>query len=389
MSRPIKNIFNTVFIGIMSLLISSAFTMTAFALSPGEVGIWASTTPLPVGLAYTNSVIYNGYVYKIGGSTGLEEINTVYSAPLNSNGTLGNWSTTTPLPQNLSNSTSVVYNGYVYVIGGTINDSSRLNTVYSAPLNLNGTVGDWTASTNTLPQTLNATTSIVYNDYVYVMGGFNGSPLNTVYSAQLNNGTVGTWATSTNTLPQGLDFASAITYDGYAYIMGGLGSINTYSDNIYSAPLGANGTIGAWSTSPNKLPRALFGHTTVTYNGYTYVMGGYTGGEESDAVYSAPLGANGTIGAWSTTPNKLPRALWAASSVTANGFVYYIGGTSGEFFSDVYYAELTDYLPPASPSQPTAVAAPNTGLEPTSYLPAATIVVAGISLIFVTRRRYS
>jgi hypothetical protein len=117
-------------------------------------------------------------------------------------------------------------------------------------------------------------------------------------------------------------------------------------------------------------------------------MGGYSNGEESDAVYSAPLGANGTIGAWATSPNSLPQALWASSAVTANGFVYNIGGTNGEFFSDVYYAQLTDYLPPASPSQPVTVAAPNTGLEPTSYIPAVITIVAGIGLALVAKRRY-
>jgi len=352
-SKFFRRIFNTAVIGVMSILIVSAFTLTAFAASPGDVDAWADTTSLPQNLTYSNSVTYNGFAYTIGGDNGSSLVDTVYSAPLNLDGTIGAWTATTSLPQPLSGSTSVVYNGYVYVIGGYNGSSPLVDTVYSAPLNLDGTVGAWTTSVNTLPQTVNDSISIAYNGYIYVMSGFNGSTLqNTVYSASVNNGTVGAWATSANTLPQALQYASAITYNGYVYVIGGLGSIE-YSDSVYSAPLGVNGTIGTWATSPNSLPQALLGHNAVSYNGYAYVIGGDSNSGLSDSVYSAPLGVNGTIGTWATSPNSLPQVLRFASAITYNGYAYNIGGggMSG-YIDNVYYAQLTGYLPPSSSSQP-------------------------------------
>ena len=101
----------------------------------------------------TTAIEYNGYVYVMGGyNNSVGNYSTVYSAPLNSNGSVGTWNTTTALPQNIYFATSVEYNGYVYVMGGD-DGSSVLTTVYYAPLNTNGTLGSW-SSTTSLPQAL-------------------------------------------------------------------------------------------------------------------------------------------------------------------------------------------------------------------------------------------
>ena len=160
------------------------------------------------------------------------------------------WTTSTStLPQALNEATSVTYNGYVYVMGGMNNSgNSSFNTVYYAPLNSNGSVGSWTTSTNTLPQALGGATSVTYNGYVYVMGGDNGSYTgqNTVYYAPLNsNGSVGSWTTSTSTLPQGLNEATSVTYNGYVYVMGG------WSDGVYYTLLPGPTTIGQGSVNTN------------------------------------------------------------------------------------------------------------------------------------------
>jgi len=368
-SKLFRGIFNTAVIGIMSLLVSSAFTMTAFAASPGDVGTWADTTPIPQSLSETSSVTYNGHAFVIGGNNGISDVDTVYSAPLNPNGTVGTWVTTTPLPQNLSNSTSVVYNGYVYVIGG------YLDTVYSAPLNLDGTIGAWTTSVTTLPKTIGQATSITYNGYIYVMGGYDintGTTQDTVYSASISDGVVDTWAASPNSLPQELRFASAITYNDYAYVIGGESNSGN-SDIVYSALLGSNGTVGAWTASDHTLPKELSDHNAVSYNGYVYVMGGVGNSGGSNAVYSAPLGASGDIGTWVTSSNTLPQAMRYASAITYNGYVYNIGGNgSTGNINNVYYAQLTGYLPPStltrtvtvvSMPEPTITTLPQTGAD--------------------------
>ena len=140
--------------------------------SNGTVGTWQTTTALPQGLHDATSVEYNGYVYVMGGVNGSNNtVSTVYYAPINANGTVGTWNTAPALPQGVNSATSVEYNGYVYEMGGVNNANSYLSTVYYAPLNPNGTVGTWSTSSNSLPLPTTAAASAQSNNYIYVMGG--------------------------------------------------------------------------------------------------------------------------------------------------------------------------------------------------------------------------
>jgi hypothetical protein len=77
------------------------------------------------------------------------------------------------------------YNGYLYVTGGLASASSgdctatafACNGVFYAPINASGTIGDWSKSgvfSTTIPMPARSSFgSIVYNGYLYVMGGTN------------------------------------------------------------------------------------------------------------------------------------------------------------------------------------------------------------------------
>ncbi len=323
----------------------------------GSIGAWINDTanPTPQATYFATSVTYNGYVYYMGGqnNTGVRE-NYVSYAPISANGSIGTWvneTGTSLLPQGLTFTSSVAYNGYIYVIGGLA--GSYLNTVYYAPINSNGSIGAWITETGSslLPQGLRSPTSVEYNGYIYTMGGLNSSnaTVSTVYYTPINaNGSVGTWVTDTaSPLPQALLGATSIVYNGYVYVMGGQTSNGSgWIATVYYAPINPNGSIGSWTndtTSP--LPQALFGATSVTYNGYVYVMGGWNSGLATVAtVYYAPINPNGSIGSWTNdTTNPIPQALDGASSIVNNGYAYELGGTTTNTnnpVSTVYYAPL-------------------------------------------------
>ena len=61
---------------------------------------------------------YNGYLYIIGGNDGAVPLNVVQFAPINADGTIGAWTATTPLTTTRQGQTNVAYNGYLYLIGG-------------------------------------------------------------------------------------------------------------------------------------------------------------------------------------------------------------------------------------------------------------------------------
>ena len=71
-------------------------------------------------------------------------------------------------------------------MGGT-NGTAAVSTEYTAPINSDGTLGTWTTGTN-LPGPLYASQAVVTNSRVYVLGGYTGAYLSTVYSAPFAGG---------------------------------------------------------------------------------------------------------------------------------------------------------------------------------------------------------
>ena len=325
------------------LLAGALFTGSVYAAS--QLGTWNSTTVIPDSLSQATSVSYNGYVYELGGDDNSGIVNTVYYAPLNPNGTVGTWNTTTVLPDALSAATSVVYNGFIYELGG-VDNSGTVNTVYYAPLNPNGTVGAW-STTTVLPDSLSYASAVVNNGFVYELGGGdNGGNVNTVYYAPLHpNGTVGTWNTTT-VLPDFIVAATSVVNNGYVYEIAGQNNTDNTA-TVYYAPLNSNGTVGAWSTT-TSLPDILSFAGSVVSDNYVYELGGADDSGSVDTVYYAPLNPNGTVGSWSAT-TALPSVLTFGTSVVSNGYIYELGGADGSgVTATVYSSAIQSDLPSAT-----------------------------------------
>ncbi len=389
------------------LLASILIAPTVFAAAPGSIGSWTtSPSTLPQGVQGAAAVTYNGYVYEIGGYGSVGNyLNSTYYAKVNSNGSIGSWTTSpSTLPLNLSGITAVTYNGYVYVMGG-YNSINFTQATFYAKLNSDGSIGNWTYGT-VLPSILDDATSVVDNGYIYVIGGYSGTENNTVYYAKVNsNGSIGSWTTSPSTLPQGLDTAASVTANGYVYVFGGetTGSI---LNTIYFAKLNSDGSVGSWLTDSNTLPQELWGEDAVTVNGNVYILGGYNGtnGDQSN-VYYAALNSDGTVGSWTTSPNSLPQALDSATAVTYNNYVYVLGGQrqhNSSILNGVYYAYVTPY-PVVTNSNSTSIAinnttsspnAPNTGFgRPSTFSPFVYIIATvgvvstGVGIVLIYKHQ--
>ncbi len=145
------------------------------------------------------------------------------------------------------------------------------------------------------------------------------------------------------------------------------GSANDCASNacngVQFAPINSNGTIGAWhythaSTDDNTtfvagFTQPRYGHTTVAYNGYLYVMGGISGSSANDCtatsnycngVQFAPINSNGTIGAWhythagtddgTTFSTGFASARFGHTTVAYNGYLYVLGGLGSTSAND-------------------------------------------------------
>jgi uncharacterized membrane protein YcaP (DUF421 family) len=321
----------------------------------GSLSDWTNTNNFARDRAGLNVVTYNSYIYVLGGSSlgGVNYEDVIY-AKINTDGTIGTWIKTTNFTTSrISSFGSVAYNGYIYVMGGT-NGSTYYNDVQYAPINTDGTIGTWktTSSFTNIRSGLNA---VSYNGYMYIMGGYNISNphyYNDVQYAKIHpNGTLSKWnytynSASTTTFAGG--FASyrahfgAVAYNGYLYVMGGLAANNVHFNDVQYAPINTDGTIGTWKTT-SSFTNIREGLGAVAYNGYLYVMGGdnYIGTSVfyNDVQY-APINPNGSVGTWSTTTNlNSPRSSFGTT--INNGYLYVIGGTNGSiYYNDVQYAKI-------------------------------------------------
>jgi Tfp pilus assembly protein PilV len=326
-------------------------TVTAQAVSyDGTLGNWTSTTALPGILAFQGGVVYNGRIYTTGGSTAscCAAVTTVYySAQISATGSISNWSSTQALPVGLLSDAAVVNNGYVYTTGGGDASPFAYANAYYAKFSSNGSISNW-SSTTALPGAVREDSAVVYNGYIYSLGGrdINQVTTATVNFAPINSdGSIGTWA-STTALPSSLNGQSALVYNGYIYTVGG-GSLGSDTSTVFYAPINSNGSIGTWATT-TALPKKLSFHSAIVSNGYIYTTGGGSSNSTATVQY-APINANGTIGAWSNT-TALPSAISMLSAVVYNGYIYTTGGVnlpSNNVTSSVFYAKLNSTTGPS------------------------------------------
>ncbi len=372
---------------------------TVQALSYPQPGAWTQNSPnLPNKMFSSGTLNYDNYLYNFGGSYSGTVSSLVYSAPFNSNGSVGAFTQlSNSLPQPLYLMGVLQYDGYVYIFGGEDSSSSPVATVYSAPLLSSGGLGSWTTLVNNLP-IANAGFSITQNNsYVYLIGGVSSA----VYSAPLQNGgNLGTWTTDSNSLPTRLQGASSVTDNGYVYILGGTNSSANIVNLVYSAPLLSNGTVGPWTAQTNTLPVTDSSASAVFYNGYIYLLGGEISSAPAitNNVYSAPI-VNNQVGSWITDTSVLPVSIFGDSSVLNNNQIYVIGGITinpgFNFLNTINYAALplavnaptgnSTSTPGTTTVQNNSNSAPNTGYGQPSSMTAGSIITAVLgSSAFIT-----
>lgn len=320
------------------------FTQTA------NITPWTTNAALPATINYSQAILTRSRVYLLGGLINGGWSAVVYTAPLNADGTLGTWTTTTSLPGTLGYSQAIVISGSnagtarVYLLGGQINNAASA-VVYSAAINADGTLGTW-ITVGSLPATLKYSQAVVTTTRVFLLGGeVNGAVSSTVYTAPIHpDGSLGIWVTGTS-LPATVAYSQVIATKNRVYLLGGQ-IAGSWSAVVYTAPINADGTLGTWSTT-TSLPATVAYSQAVDTKNRVYLLGGQINGSNSAVVYHAPINADGTLGTW-VTGTSLPGTVRDSSVVITSSRIYTLGGLVNGGHSNIVYVApfaggLNDY----------------------------------------------
>ena len=196
-------------LALVFVFVSSIFPTAAFAATTGTVAAWQIDDVVPDNLAWTSAITYNGYIYLISGANDFVYTNNVYYAKLGGDGSIGPWNTTVNAPYVGSSISMTAHNGYLYYIGG-YNGTSITPSAYYAKINADGTLSNWTSTTDTTPNAWSGASVVVNNNYIYMLGGDTGSGYDdsVTYAAINPDGSIGSW-TATSSLPETLSGGAA------------------------------------------------------------------------------------------------------------------------------------------------------------------------------------
>jgi N-acetylneuraminic acid mutarotase len=320
---------------------------------------WTSTNSLTTVLSYPASLVTKNYIYILGGyNTTNGTLNTIQRASFDANGVLSStWSNVGTIPVAMYAMGYVAAKGRFYLIGGH-NSSGDLSSVYSAPINADGTLGTFRAEIS-LPAGRNFPVCFVIKNKLYVVGG-NNTPTNTVYRTTINtDGTLSSWETLPN-FPISFQYGRPLLIKDRIYIFGTFDVPNNVSKNYY-ATYDSDGNIGTWNYVGN-IPSNIINSSIVCTDNYVFSIGGFNLNisEYTNVSYCAPILIDGSIGTWTQITNA-PITADHVQVVMAGNKIYFIGGFNGNsFFNTVYSANftsgITDYTPYYTDQPSTSIA---------------------------------
>ena len=255
---------------------------------------------------------------------------------------VGEWTATSNMPQSLKGHQMVLWRNYVYIVGG-YNGSNCVNTVYRAQQQDNGISG-W-STLNALPVSLRDMAVAVTQTHLVVMGGRNETGMSDkIYMAKFNDdGSIGSWFESTATLPAARWGLKAVSALDYIYLIGGATDDSTHiaTKRVYSVKLDVDGAIDT-IVAVKSLPEARNGHAVAMYDSKIYVTGGYDATLTAcNTVYCAAVNLDGTLGNWQTKA-AMTDAVYDHAMACGNGVLVVMGGHDGSIPSNKTYYTFLD-----------------------------------------------
>lgn len=301
---------------------------------------WKQTSSLSVARAGTAVVAANDTIFVIGGVDGTDFIDTTEFARINADKSLGPWQQGPQLNEKRGFIDAVIHDGSVYVVGGGNgpNGHHLLKSVERARILPDGTLGPWETEKNQMVVARRCSKIIATDKAIYSFGGFGGTLLDTVESAEfLPDGSLGEWHLEPKTMLMPRYVNGVKKWGSSAYVIGGHDQDKGVGiTDVEWSPLGSEDQRNWKATRPLQIGR--YGLSTVAHGEYLYALGGLTGLEFLNSVEKSKVNADGQLSAWQmSTPLNEPRGMF--SVIEYKDWIYVIGGTNRDnYLSSVTYA---------------------------------------------------
>lgn len=386
-------------------------TQVASINADGSLDNWYALPSVTDSRTGQNLLAWRDTVYEIGGCSAVNSgtgncdtlLNTSNYGTLNQDGDASIVSISSPsgtapcsgtpyncnMPSSIGNTlnATAVVNGYLYIMGGCTNNAcstSSTGVTYQAigsdgtlqkPATCTGSFTDsYCVSSTSLPNATAAAGTAVFNDRIYLVGGFtNGS--NIYYTTVNADGSIGSWTTTSlstasssavTTLSYAYAYAranpaSANTSPGNLYIIGGCTnaavSCTGYSQAVLKCNIATSGAVSSCSTSgqqqigaiPNSCGTGIGGMAGTVYANYIYLIGGFTTNcSNLKTVRYAKFDNSNNIvavsgSAWIEGSNQMNTGRQRNAGFGYNGYLYAVGGydsNSGSVLSDIEFAKI-------------------------------------------------
>ncbi len=312
-------------------------------------------------------------LYIVGGERFGTPSPDVKYAILESDGSIGDFNNTKQLTFPTYFHSVESSKGRLFVVGGQISPSELTDWIYCSSIDSLGQISSWT--TGTLGRELGAHDTVIVNDRMYVIGGFElpGGFTNAVESAYIGNGSecrnFYDWRPEESiTDVENLSNHSAtkVTLENgrtFIYVAGGYisNSVNPYLNNkVYrnEVQIQNEGLLGRWFDLGNVSDMEGMQHLSILAAGnYLYVIGGSpteypaaTPSVSSDMIYRAQIFENGDLGLWEST--RLPISIHGHDSAASHlDQIYIVGGKSYTIEQNaVYYTPLAFFSKHVTPT---------------------------------------
>lgn len=301
----------------------------------GSLGSFVTpSASLSVGRFGFQSAVIDKSLFVIGGYNA-SELSSVERASVNSSGNLGTFGAAPggPLASGRTGSCAAIVGNRLYVIGGERDGVGYMDTIDQAAIGPDGTLGPFSlVAGRTLAAPRAGFSCAVIKNYLYVVGGTNGSgPRATVERALINgDGTLDTFGAG-GTLTTGRQTPGVAVIGDYLYVIGGYTTSGTYTTSVERSFIDASGNLtgGFSNVAGVTLNTGRFSHATAVVGSYIYVLGGGVPGTIG-TIERASVNASGITTTLTLVSGRdLGTARQGHLASVVGNYLYVFGGFAG------------------------------------------------------------